>query len=114
MKFSRSLIVLALVTAAAVLIPLRRARAAFAPVAMAPGATPAPRGSLRRRVSAPRTLKRSQPGADRQDDRGASAAGRGSDARDCAAGRRGVDCARTSVHQAHAQDACDVGDFLPG
>ena len=67
MNLSRSLIVLALVTAAAVLIPLRRARAAFAPCAAVPGATPAPRGSMRRRPNRPIALPKVQPPAPRQD-----------------------------------------------
>jgi hypothetical protein len=67
MKLSRSLIVLALVTAAAVLIPLRRARAAFAPCAAVAGTTPAPRGSMRRRPSRPSPVPRVQPPAHRQD-----------------------------------------------
>jgi hypothetical protein len=53
MKLSRFVIVLALVTAAAVLIPLRRARAAFAPCEAAHRTTPPPRGSMRRRPTRP-------------------------------------------------------------
>ena len=56
MKLFKAVLVLALVSAAAVLIPLRRAQRAFASHAAVPAYAAAPRPSLRRRPGAARSV----------------------------------------------------------
>src|SRR3954463_13158895 len=57
----KSTIIFALVFAAAVLFPLRKARGAFGPHSAMPGLTNAPRVSMRRRPSRPRPDSRTEP-----------------------------------------------------
>jgi hypothetical protein len=58
----KSPIIFAIVFAAAVLVPLRKARGAFGPHSALPGLTSAPRVSMRRRPSRPRPDSRTEPG----------------------------------------------------
>src|SRR6478672_6366856 len=73
MNLSRYSIVFALLAAAAVLYPMRRAQAALAHATAVRGTGPVVRGPMRRRFSHLRTAKRSQPASDRQDPGGARA-----------------------------------------